>query len=312
MTNGLPTPEYMSFDDARQFLACGQTVSQHPTWLCQEELDLAPLKEQCQRELQAAADKDGSYPLAASDLDGSPASIVAALDQHRQYWTRSCPALYDGEVAAGVARLNKEERLRDAERRLIDALRTGELPFYGVSIGRNPQFELIHPSVGTMHRDVEEGEIEFHGNDMFTRPAGLPGVALRHLYRGVVTEGRAFIDWAGRAGTDTNTESEEVPLSDEVMVSSSLDGALASLAEQEVHSNPQTSADPEQVAPDAKARARKRARPKQGIALRVIEELYPSGVPDNLTDKELRRQIMAQCEGLKICIKTIRRALGLK
>jgi hypothetical protein len=221
MTNGLPTSGFISFHDAAQFLAGGGALSLHPTWLNQEELDQVPLVEQCKREIEAAADEDGSYPLAPSDLDGSPASIIAALDQHRPYWTRSCAALYDGEVAAGVARVNKEARLWDAERRLIETLRAGDLAFHGVSIGGDPQFQQIHPGVGTMYSDVEEGEIEVHDGIMFTHPTGLPDRAPRPLFRAVVVERRALIDWAGRSGrsgTATNADLDEVPSAGEAMV----------------------------------------------------------------------------------------------
>jgi hypothetical protein len=212
----------MSFADARQFLACGQTVSQHPTWLHQEEIDLAPLKEQCRRELQAAADKEGTYPLAPSDLDGSLGSIVETLDQHRPYWTPSCEALYDSTIAADIARYQKETLLRDAHRRLVDAWLAGELLLYGLDVWSGAGgFELIRPAVADWYSDDELGEIEIRGDAMFKHPAGAPGYSKRPMYEKIRIERRALLDWVGRSDAHTNTDPEEVPPSGAGMVPAS-------------------------------------------------------------------------------------------
>jgi hypothetical protein len=291
MTNSFPPSKYMSFVDARQYLACGQTVAQHRTWLYQQELDLAPLKEQCQRELQAAADKEGSYPLAASDLDGSLATIVAALDQHRLYWTRSCEALHDGAIAADIARYEKQTLRRDAHQRIVDAWLAGELPLYGIDVWTgHRRFELIRPAFAEMYSDDEWGEIEIRGDAMFKHPDGAPGFSKRPMYTNLVIERRALINWAGRSGTATDVGIKKVSPSDEGMVPPSAEEASSSLPNDAIHSTPQEKADNESAAPVGKKR---RKSPARDVASMLLDALYGAGnVPSRgLSGKQIEGRL---------------------
>jgi hypothetical protein len=247
MTNGILTSEFMAFHDATWFLSCGQTVSENPTWLHEEAFALAPLVEQCKREIEAAAQKEGSYPLAPQDLDGSPASIFAALSPHRLYWTRSCHALYDRAVAADIARFHKETQLRDAHQRLVNAWLARELPIYGIDVLHgHGGFELIRPAVAEWYSEDEAGEIEVRDDAMFKHPAGAPGFSKRPMYRHLVIERRALISWASASGTETNATAEGVPPAGEGTVSLSPEHAPANISDPETRSPRQPTSASEQ------------------------------------------------------------------
>jgi hypothetical protein len=322
MTNGVPASEFISFEDAVQFLACGQTVSEHPTWQLEEAIALVPLVEQCKREIEAATHEEESYPLAPQDLDGSPASMVTALDQHRLYWTRSCPALYDRAIAADIARFRKEGLRRDAHQRLIDAWLNGELHLYGLDVwSGDGGFTLIRPTIADWYSEDEPGEIEIRDDAMFKHPAGAPGFSRRPMYTNLVIERRNLIDWAGISATDTNIGAERVPPAGERMVSPSPEAPSSSLPDDAIRSTPQASADTEKVSPAGNKR--RKVYPID-IARMALDALYPTGVPD-MTDKELKGRVDDWIEDenqnrrqkelpllRKMSMRTISRAMGKK
>jgi hypothetical protein len=311
MTDGLPNGEFVSFEDAVQFLACGQTLSQRPTWLLEEAIALAPLIEQCQREVQAATDAERSYPFGPADLGGPPASIIATLDQHRLFWTRSCSALFAAATAAAVAGDRKDRLRRGAHQRLMEGFQAGDYPLYGLD-ARGGRFEQIDRGVGTFYSDVEAGEIRIRGNDMFVHLAGAPDFRPRLIYRAICVEGQALLELAERSGPDTDAEG--APPSGEGIVLPAPGEASPSLPEHAIHSTPRPNADREEVPPDAKAPAR-RQQPAQDIARKAIAVLWPTGGPVGF-DEEVRRQIDAWCKAQtppiknSPSIKTIRRATG--
>jgi hypothetical protein len=284
MTDGLPISEFVSFEDAKQFVACGQARSLHPTWRTEKELALAPVIEEWAREVQAAAADERGYPVPPVEVGMSAASIVATLFPHRADLPAPGRALLDAAIAAAAAGAKKDEQLLDASRRLIRAFEASELALYGLRVGaRSPRLERIDPHVTAIGQEGESVtvDIEIRDDTMYPDPRSpwSRGVAPGPLYEAVCMEHRAFVDWAGRSGTP-NTGAEEAPPSDEVILASSLEGPPASLADQEVHSNLQTSADPEQVPPNAKASAREYPADKRRFFRSAFDEMFPpDGVP---------------------------------
>jgi hypothetical protein len=95
MTDGLPLTEFVSYEDAKQFAACGQAFSLHPTWRIEEELALAPLIEEWRREVEAAAADGRGYPVPPVEVGMSAATIsprffrteTICLRLVRLFWT---------------------------------------------------------------------------------------------------------------------------------------------------------------------------------------------------------------------------------
>jgi hypothetical protein len=162
--------------------------------------------------MAAANDEGRPYPFDSRDIfGGTPAEIVATLEANRGNWPPSGRALYEAAIPAAAARVKKDRQIQDANWRLIDAWQAGELRLYGLN-DQSRQFELIPRSVVYVDGEIEDADIEMRGSDMYRQPAGSPpGFSQSPIYRAVVVERRALIEWASRSGVNMNTEAEGAP-----------------------------------------------------------------------------------------------------
>jgi hypothetical protein len=216
MSDGLPTSDFVSIADAAQWLACGTALSLRPNWRHEEEHAFFQPQAKCAAEMSAASDEGRPFPYSMHPF-ASPAEVVATLDANRGNWPDSGPTLYHAAIAAAAAGVKKDRQIQDENSRLTVAWQVGEFDLYGLS-ELTGQFELIPRSVVNVPNEWEDADIEMRDSDMFRQPAGSPtGFSQSPIYRAVVIERAALINWAGRWGTDTSAEAEGVPPSGEGM-----------------------------------------------------------------------------------------------
>jgi hypothetical protein len=216
MSDGLPTSQFITIADAAQWLACGTAQSLRPNWRHEEEHAFFRPQAKCAAEMSAASDEGRPFPYSMPPF-ASPAEVVATLEANRGNWPDSGQALYDAAIAAAAARVKKDRQIQDENSRLIGAWQAGEFDLYGLN-ELTGQFELIPRGVVNVHNEWEDADIEMRGSDMFLQPAGSPpGFSQSPIYRAVVVERRALINWADRSGTDMNIDAEEMPPAGEGM-----------------------------------------------------------------------------------------------
>jgi hypothetical protein len=254
MFDGLPTSQFLSFEDAAQWLACGTAKSLRPNWRHEDEATLFhPLLDKCVHEMAVASVAGQPYPYAL-DIFASPADITATLVANRGNWPPSGQALYDAAIAAAAALAEKDAQLLDVRRRLIRAFENGELTLYGLRVdARAPRFERIDPHVTAIGQEGElvTVDIEIRDDTMYPDPKSpwSREVAPGPLYEAICMERRALTDWVGRSGSGPNADRDEVPPAGEGMVPASPEEASSSPPDQAIQATPQTNTDPDEVPP---------------------------------------------------------------
>jgi hypothetical protein len=319
---GLPDLKWIPFHDAEQWLACGTAYSLNRTWRDEEELSLLPLVEKCQVEMQESG---RCYPFEPGKIGGNATSIIATLDAHRADWPQSGEALFDAAAAAATARVEKEDKLQEVYRRMIASWLAGNLTLYGQRADHAARgSEIIDPIVGRPGVDSGTIEVEIRlvrdrsvdRSDMFLRPMSSPlGV------RGIVARTRpqenpheaqhALVRHPpGDPDHETVVELWEVDIHDmppaklvyrDIVIERSvlIDWATGSRVA-------------ETGAGKQKATVlKKHAQHAQEVARKAIA----SGIPTEMTDKEIHRAIEEWCEAQRPrlsppSIKSIRRAMG--